>query len=85
MSTRTLDLSTYPLRYIPLIEWVTANGIEPRCVPVGQRVEVTEDSISLNLFVLDKHGRKQITHPGDYPREARVTVPLVSPLEAHGL
>ncbi len=85
MTTRTLDLATYKHPHPPLIDWITANGLDPYAVNASQQVQVTDNTITVSQYVLDEKRLKVMDIAAMRPLEERVTVPLISPLEAHGI
>jgi len=81
--SRRLNLEPFPPRHEPVLAWLRANNIEPRCVPVAQEVRIDKDSITLDLFVRDEQG--QLVVENHRPVIKRVTVPLISSPAAYNL
>lgn len=63
-----------------IINWLTANGIDPKLVPIDARASVADGMLTIPLKVQDENGRDQID-PNEPFAIARhtVTVPVVVP------
>lgn len=82
--SRKLNLESMPVGYPPAVEWIKANDLDPFSVLYRQEVYVDEHAITLDRFVLT-HGKAKQLGPDGNPLIQRVTVPLISAPENHGL
>lgn len=63
-----------------VIDWLTANGIDVKAVPIDARASITGGKLTIPLKVKDERGRDQIDpdHPNTILQRT-VTVPVVVP------
>lgn len=67
-----------------LIKWAEANGIDPSEIPIDPDFEVNGQSITFTKYVKTEDGALSLDRDGRAVI-VQATVPLVSPLEDHGL
>jgi hypothetical protein len=82
--SRTINLASMPLGYPPAVEWIEANELDPFSVLHRQEVYVDEHALTLERFILTVGKAKQLG-PDGTPLTQKVTVPLLSPPDNHGL
>ena len=80
-----INLESLPLKYPPAIEWLRANNLDTKRVPVAQEVLIEDGKITLDLFVVDENGMKKLTPDQAHVVTERITVPCISSPAAHNL
>lgn len=81
--SRQIDFTDYPMAHQPILNWIRANGLNPKHLPYDQTVEVGHGRLWVTKFLLDSLGKKRISDSTALTE--RVTVPLISAPETHGL
>lgn len=66
-----------------VLEWIEANGIDPKTVPVAQEMLIKDDLMAYVEFTVDEDGKKTLGGDG-YLKQIKI-VPLISAPENHGL
>lgn len=63
-----------------ICEWLAANGIKPRDVPIDGDARIADGALTIEVFVRDEDGRIQLNpHCPDTVMRQVVTVPVVVP------
>lgn len=83
MSKRTINLNDYA-RHEAMREWLVANDLDPKRLPINQVVEVGDGTLRATEFTLSPDGHKQIGADGE-PLKATFVCSLLSAPENHGL
>lgn len=85
---RLNDRLYQPIPHAGLCAWITANGLDPKDLPVDQTVSVDEvaGTLTVTVFPRNPDGSFKLVRGalGGYVKEARI-VPLMSAPEDHFL
>ena len=81
--SRFIDLTDYPMAHPPVLNWLRANGLNPKHLPRDQVMEAGDGLLRVTEFVFTPDGYKKISGDG-VVTESFVTT-LISPPETHGL
>lgn len=81
--SRHINFTAYPMAHPPMMEWIKANGLDPRHLLYDQKALLDNGELTVAEIVFEENGAKRIN--GDRVVTKTVTVPLISAPENHGL
>ena len=64
----------------PMCDWLRANGIEPKTVPVSSRITVSNGYIATTVFKFNEAGRRYVDQATDEVAQETRIFPLLAPM-----